>query len=131
MTRRRPLMSWPYFVGACVLAGLAMAPTPGDIGGCGQQPQQLDARTFFGSKKIIDCRQCTSCGLHTEPCQRACDRKIAPDDAFPDQCYPLVHDGEVCLRALYNASCDDYASFVADSPTVRTTPTECNFCPPR
>jgi hypothetical protein len=33
----------------------------------------------------------------------------------------------VCLRALLDASCDDYGDFVRDAaPDV---PSECNFCP--
>jgi hypothetical protein len=40
---------------------------------------------------------------------------------------PLVHDGEVCLRALDDAACEDYLEYMSDvAPTV---PTECNFCP--
>ena len=131
MIHRTTLISWRHLLGACALAALTMAPTPGDIGGCGQEPQQLDARRFFGSKKLIDCRQCRSCGLLTETCRQACDNDVPPANSFPEQCFPLVHDGEVCLRALYNASCDDYASFVTDDPAARTSPTECNFCPPR
>jgi len=47
--------------------------------------------------------------------------------SFPERCLPLVHDGEVCLRALLNASCGDYSQYMSDdSPTA---PTECNFCP--
>jgi hypothetical protein len=47
--------------------------------------------------------------------------------AFDPDCFPLVHDGEVCLNALRAASCNDYANYVDDlAPTV---PTECNFCP--
>jgi hypothetical protein len=46
---------------------------------------------------------------------------------FPEGCAPLVHDGEVCLRALHFASCDAYRGYVDDAaPTV---PTECDFCP--
>jgi hypothetical protein len=39
----------------------------------------------------------------------------------------LVHDGEVCLRALEVAACDDYALFMDD--VAPSLPTECNFCP--
>jgi hypothetical protein len=40
---------------------------------------------------------------------------------------PLVHDGEVCLRALDDGGCEDYRNYMSDlSPSV---PTECNFCP--
>src|SRR5690606_8122210 len=33
---------------AC-LACLLLAPTPGDVGGCGQAPQELDAPIFFAT----------------------------------------------------------------------------------
>ena len=131
MKTPRTTLSWANLAAVVALALFSMAPTPGDIGGCGQEPQQLDAKTFFGSKKIIDCRRCDSCGLHTDACQAACDDEVTPAEAFPEHCFPLVHDGEVCLRALYNASCDDYAGYVDDDPGKRTSPTECNFCPPR
>jgi hypothetical protein len=110
-----------------VVALLCAAPVPGDIGSCGQPVQRLDPTRFFTARKTIDCRRCTECALGTKTCAVACTQ--APPDflAFPTDCEPLVHDGEVCLRALLYASCDDYASYVADqSPVV---PTECNFCP--
>ncbi|HEX2672377.1 MAG TPA: hypothetical protein VHM25_15960, partial [Polyangiaceae bacterium] len=34
------------------------APTPGDVGGCGQSPAELDSETFFASKANIDCQRC-------------------------------------------------------------------------
>ncbi|HEX3775679.1 MAG TPA: hypothetical protein VHV51_14505 [Polyangiaceae bacterium] len=104
------------------------APTPGDIGGCGQRPQELDPGIFFVSKAAIDCQRCTECGLASKSCTNACnDDPASYPNAFPDRCLPLVHDGEVCLRALSNASCSDYADYMSDqSPTV---PTECDFCP--
>lgn len=105
------------------------APTPGDIGGCGQSPDILDAPTFFANKKRIDCSRCDECGLVSNACQAACDEGEPTLDSFPKDCIPLVHDGEVCLHALQYASCDDYASFMADQ--APSTPSECNFCPPR
>ncbi len=104
------------------------APTPGDLGGCGQKPQELDPGVFFGSKASIDCQRCGECGLTTKACAAACaDDPASYPETFPDRCLPLVHDGEVCLRALQYASCGDYTSYMSDSsPTV---PTECNFCP--
>ena len=103
------------------------APVPGDVGGCGQDPELLDPPIFFASKKVIDCQNCQNCEFSTEACRRACDDRVPVERAFPSDCLPLVHDGEVCLRVLLYASCDDYAAFVSDeSPTV---PTECNFCP--
>lgn len=104
-----------------------MAPTPGDVGGCGQKPAELDAGVFFASKANIDCQRCEECGLGSKPCTEACDVSQPLPMAFPDRCVPLVHDGEVCLRALQYASCDDYSAYTSDvSPSV---PTECNFCP--
>lgn len=110
---------------ALALAFLA-APTAGDIGSCGQDPDALDPEKFFAFKEAVDCRACSECGITTEACARACDPAL-DERAFPEGCFPLVHDGEVCLNALAAAGCDDYASFMSDSaPTV---PTECNFCP--
>ena len=103
------------------------APTPGDVGGCGQSPAELDPETFFASKANIDCQRCEECSLTRISCQNACTHPESYPSAFPANCVPLVHDGEVCLRALIHASCDDYASYMSDSsPSV---PTECNFCP--
>ena len=106
---------------------LCAAPVPGDVGSCGQQIQRLDAGRFFAAKKVVDCRRCTECGVPTKACTTACDADVDAAKSFPSGCVPLVHDGEVCLRALLYASCDDYAGYLDDhSPQV---PTECNFCP--
>lgn len=102
------------------------APTAGDIGSCGQPPVDLDAKIFFERKAGIDCRHCLECGLATKACDRSCNNP--PPDAFPAGCYPVEHDGEVCLDTLGAASCGDYTSFQADEGA--TAPTECNFCPP-
>lgn len=103
------------------------APTPGDVGGCGQSPAELDPGTFFASKANVDCQRCDECGLTSVSCKNACQFPDSYPSTFPENCVPLVHDGEVCLRALLHASCDDYASYMRDgSPSV---PTECNFCP--
>ena len=114
-----------------VLAAVALlfctAPTPGDIGGCGQRPAELDPEIFFLSKAAIDCQRCDECSLGTKACTVACDSQSTYPKSFPERCLPLVHDGEVCLRALLNASCGDYGAYMSDdSPTA---PTECNFCP--
>lgn len=109
-----------------VLAILAAAPTAGDIGSCGQEVVVLDREKFFRAKEATDCEKCVACALTTKACTRACDKKL-DDVPFPADCFPLVHDGEVCLRKLEATSCDDYASFVADQGS--TIPTECNFCP--
>jgi hypothetical protein len=103
------------------------APTPGDVGGCGQKPAELDPAIFFASKANVDCQRCQECGLEQAACTIACDFPERYPRVFPARCAPLVHDGEVCLRALQYASCKDYGSYMSDrSPSV---PTECNFCP--
>jgi hypothetical protein len=112
---------------AIVAVLLCAAPVPGDIGSCGQPVQRLDAHRFFGAKRLVDCRRCGECGLSSATCTNACDSKAEVASSFPEGCVPLVHDGEVCLRSLLYASCDDYAGYVDDhSPQV---PTECSFCP--
>ncbi len=113
---------------AFILLAFVAAPAVGDIGSCGQTLQELDAPKFFSAKESIDCEKCQSCGIKTAACDRSCD--FAPNQSsFPEDCLPLVHDGEVCLNALEASDCDDYRRFMSDlSPSV---PTECNFCPPR
>ena len=112
---------------ATVVVGLACAaPVPGDIGACGQPVQILDAPTFFAARKTVDCRRCGECSLTGPACIDACDAAVPADVSFPDRCLPLVHDGEVCLRALIHASCEQYAGYVSSTPLV---PTECEFCP--
>jgi len=103
-----------------------MGPVVGDIGSCGQEVAQLDPVKFFAEKGFIDCIQCGDCGISSERCSQACSGQLEAL-AFDEDCFPLVHDGEVCLNALRAASCDDYTLYVADdAPTV---PNECNFCP--
>jgi hypothetical protein len=102
------------------------APTAGDIGSCGQAPDDLDPKSFFEVKATIDCRRCAECGFDTEACHTACS-STAPQ-AFAKGCFPVVHDGEVCLDALLATACADYAAFVSD--VAPSAPTECNFCPP-
>lgn len=104
-----------------------MAPTPGDVGGCGQKPAELDASIFFASKANIDCQRCQECGVASKSCMRACDVSLALPTQFPERCDPLVHDGEVCLRALQYASCEDYRAYMSD--IAESVPSECNFCP--
>lgn len=104
-----------------------LAPTPGDIGGCGQAAEDLDPGAFFESKQSIECGRCQECRIRTPACEQACSGAELPDD-FPDGCFPLVHDGTVCLRALLQASCADHREFAGDPPSV---PSECNFCPER
>jgi hypothetical protein len=112
-------------LGLVVLAFCA-APTPGDIGGCGQEAQELDPRTFFWSLQESQCEQCRDCGIETAACDRACGEVLLQSE-FPQNCVPLVHDGEVCLRALQQASCSDSREYVSD--TEPSIPPECNFCP--
>jgi hypothetical protein len=102
------------------------APTVGDIGSCGQTATPLAEAAFAAEHKALDCQRCGECGIATQACARACDPKAPSDVAIPATCFPLQHDGDVCLRALQAASCDDYASFMSDvGPTV---PSECDFC---
>ncbi len=109
-----------------VLLLFVAAPTAGDIGSCGQAIEELDPVKFFEGKRAIDCQKCTVCGLATQYCEEACFGDVTQGSFDPD-CYPLVHDGEVCLSALSATSCDEYAAYVDDvAPSV---PTECNFCP--
>jgi hypothetical protein len=106
---------------------LCAAPTPGDIGGCGQRVQPLGAEPFYESKKKIDCAKCGECSFSTNFCKTACDPDEAVPENFPEGCDPIVHDGEVCLNALEASGCDDYEAFVKDEG--RQAPNECRFCP--
>lgn len=102
------------------------APTVGDIGSCGTAASDLDPANFASARKVVDCTRCTHCKLNTETCRNACDRSAPGTAGWPSTCHPLVHDGEVCLRALQAASCDDYVAFVND--VAPTSPSECDFC---
>jgi hypothetical protein len=105
------------------------APTVGDIGSCGQAPDELDPTRYFTAKESLDCLKCTQCNLlgQSEACVRACEPALDQTE-FPRDCYPLAHDGEVCLHVLRASDCNDYRQFMSDiAPTI---PTECNFCPP-
>jgi hypothetical protein len=104
----------------------AAGPTAGDIGSCSNTATELDRDAFVKNRKSVDCTRCTECGFNTARCQRACNPDIAPEIAFPDTCYPLQHDGDVCIRALRATSCDDYAAYVSDLSS--SVPTECDFC---
>ena len=112
---------------AALLVSAVMAPVVGDVGSCGQEAEDLDAYKFFYGKESLDCERCTECDLLTRACGKACDLTQETVE-FPEGCYPLIHDGEVCLHALQVASCADYEGYMADE--APTTPTECNFCPP-
>jgi hypothetical protein len=124
-SRRRP-GRLQLALAAAVALVFGTAPTVGDVGSCGQAATALDEATFRAEKKALDCQRCQDCGLTTQACATACDPKTASSTAFPATCFPLQHDGDVCIRALQAASCDDYASFTSDvAPTV---PSECDFC---
>lgn len=108
-------------VAALVCAG----PAPGDIGGCGQSAQLLDPVVFYLSEARAMCRLCTECDLGQTACSRSCEATELRE-AFPPGCFPLVHDGTVCLRALSGASCAEAKGLVEDD---RAVPRECDFCP--
>lgn len=103
-----------------------MAPYSGDYGCMSSPVTDLDPNKFFLAKQEDDCAACIDCGFITDYCSRACG--AAMGGTFPDGCYPLVQDGEVCLRALEATSCADYQAYVSDQGA--TIPTECDFCPP-
>jgi len=103
------------------------APTPGDVGGCGQRVQPLDPTAFFEHKKATDCAKCRECSFTTTFCKEACDKDVEPESEFLEGCDPIVHDGEVCLSALEAAGCGEYEDFVRDEN--RKAPNECRFCP--
>jgi hypothetical protein len=102
-----------------------IAPTAGDIGGCSQSASDLDAAKFFEVKQNLDCLRCLQCKIGSDACALACGPDLG--QSFPARCYPLVHDGEVCLDVLRAATCQDYDSYMADADAI--TPTECDFCP--
>ena len=123
--KRFPAQQLKLLLGFLALAFCA-APVPGDVGGCGQEAQDLDPIVFFSSKQNVECAHCQECEILSIACQRACEDVLAQSE-FPETCAPLVHDGEVCLRALDDGSCEDFLGYMSDvAPTV---PTECNFCP--
>ena len=109
-----------------VLGALTMAPTVGDVGGCGKDVTELDRQQFADARKLEDCERCTECSIGTDRCQRACDKTKPSDVVLPQTCRPLFHDGEVCLRKLASVSCDTYATYVDDF--AASVPSECEFC---
>lgn len=116
----------PIRVAVVVLGVLSMAPTAGDVGGCGAEITALDPLAFGVARKDMDCERCQECGIDNERCQRACDPAIPVETSIPATCLPLQHDGEVCIRALHAASCDKYRTYVDDF--APKAPTECEFC---
>ena len=124
---KRRAACWMKLAVSFIALAFCAAPVPGDVGGCGQEAHELDRETFFWSLQSIECEHCRECELRTDACERACGNVLVQSE-FPGNCAPLVHDGEVCLRALGDGSCNDYRDYMSDSaPTI---PTECNFCPP-
>ena len=118
--------SAPWTIAVVVTGVLSMAPTAGDVGGCGTEVKALDPLAFALARKDMDCERCRECGITTPRCQRACDPDKDPETSIPATCQPLQHDGRVCIRALSSASCDAYATYVDElSPS---TPSECEFC---
>lgn len=109
-----------------LLAMLCMAPTAGDIGGCGKEATELDPDDYAFARKSEDCDRCRECGIGSERCKRSCDPARAPEIALPPTCKPVRHDGEVCLRALDTVSCERFATYVDD--VAPATPGECDFC---
>lgn len=109
-----------------VLGLLCMAPTPGDIGGCGDAPTEIPSSRYVAARKRLECDRCGSCGIVNARCERACNPKVASDVALPVTCRPLVHDVDVCLRALITASCSTFAAAVDDDAPI--SPSECLFC---
>jgi hypothetical protein len=103
-----------------------MAPTAGDVGGCGTEPTALDKEGFAQARKELDCKRCGECSIKSQRCLRACSKELPPDTSLPATCHPIHHDGEVCLRALDESSCETYATYVDDRAPA--TPSECQFC---
>jgi hypothetical protein len=112
---------------AVVVLFFTAAPTVGNIGSCGQPPDEMDPVKFFIAKEQLDCKKCIDCELFSETCKRACEPALDQED-FPRGCRPLVHDGEVCLDALQASDCNAYRQYTSDTAPI--IPTECNFCPP-
>jgi hypothetical protein len=112
-------------IAVVLLALLSLAPTAGDVGGCGSEASALDVEQFAADRKESDCLRCRECAIDVPRCRRACDPAAPPETGFPNTCRPLDHDGVVCLRALRAASCDAYSTYVGDVPAI---PSECEFC---
>ena len=117
----------PVLATAIAALLFATGPTPGDLGGCGQSADELDAPRFLVLQARATCSGCGACGLTTKTCVAAC-KASGGVTAFPVGCHPLVHDGEVCLDRLGAGSCAEWTRWTADDGA--TLPTECEFCPP-
>ena len=110
-----------------VLAVFVAAPTVGDVGSCGAPADPLDANAFFRQRLEDECSMCRTCGYATRACKRACTRGAVVPTSFPAGCHPVVHDGEVCLRAIEALNCNGFGDMVSDLDPI--VPTECDFCP--
>ena len=109
-----------------LLALLCTAPTVGDVGGCGEEPEELSSGGYATARKSFECARCKECRLMTAHCRRACDPKQPSDAELAPTCRPLVHDREVCFRAMGDLSCEEFARVVDDvNPRA---PSECLFC---
>ncbi len=127
MTRARPVVRRRELAVAALVAVLfTAAPTPGDIGGCGDSAVEVAPERYEAARKRLDCEKCGACGISNARCASACDADAAPVIALPATCRPLEQDANVCLRALLAASCSDFATYVDD--VVPETPSECDFC---
>jgi hypothetical protein len=116
----------PAILVAMMLALITMAPTVGDVGGCGGEAAPLDASKYFRERLRVECDRCRECGLFGAACTRACDPRTVVPSSFPPGCRPVEHDGLVCVRALEALACDAFIDVVDPQPIV---PTECDFCP--
>jgi len=124
---QRGSVPWLRRATLCALALLVLAPTPGDVGGCSQPAEELDPEAFAEARRAADCAACKECEISGERCEAACDGETRRESEFPPGCLPLVHDGQVCLRALRHSTCSAYEQYMSDvTPTI---PSECDFCP--
>jgi hypothetical protein len=76
---------------AAVLIFYTAAPVAGDIGSCGQSPDDLDPVKYFTVKELLDCKKCLECSLASDICKVACkpvtDSNDLNDAAFlPAEC---------------------------------------------
>lgn len=110
---------------AVVAVTFLIAPTAGDVGGCGRTAEELDLARFSAVRRAIECERCGECGVSSTRCGRACDPS-SPALDLGATCHPVEHDGDVCLRALQHTSCERFARAVAD--VGAEVPTECAFC---
>lgn len=80
---------------AAVLLFFTAAPVAGDIGSCGQPPDDLNPTTYFMVKESLDCKRCLECMLRSEACQIACK--------------PVIESNDPNAAAFLPAACDTCA----------------------